>query len=154
MSEFRLSIELVPATCWYKNLRKNMAKPDWDKLRRQIYADYGHKCAICGDTKSQLNCHEIWDYDDNNHIQILKGFVALCQMCHHVKHIGNAGILADQGYLDFGAVVSHFLKVNGCTKSDFEKYQIEAFQTWRQRSQLQWRVDLGPYASLIAKEEE
>jgi len=83
MKDYKLSIELVPKTVWYKNLRNMVKRSVWDNLRRGAYAKYGYRCGICGASKQQLNCHEIWDYDDETHIQTLTGFIALCNLCHH-----------------------------------------------------------------------
>ena len=63
LEELKLKIELVPHTSWYKNLRKMLPKSEWDKIRKGTYAEYGHKCGICG-ANGRLNCHEIWKYDD------------------------------------------------------------------------------------------
>jgi len=96
-----------------------------------------------------MNLHELWSYDDKKHIQKLEGFILLCAMCHHVKHIGLAGILASQGKLDYNKVVEHFCKVNRCTKRDFEKHEAKAFETWRKRSEYQWKQDFGKYKEFI-----
>jgi hypothetical protein len=148
-NDFKLTIELVPSTSWYANLRKVMSQADWDTLRRQVYARYGRKCGICGATGVRLNCHEIWEYDASTHIQRLIGFVALCDLCHHVKHIGLAGLLASQGRLDYEDVVRHFMKVNGCNRKTFQAYQAWAFQQWEERSRHDWQVELGDYAGLV-----
>jgi hypothetical protein len=140
--EVKLTIELVPFTSWYNNLRKYISKKDWDKIRKRTYAEYGHRCGICG-AEGRLNCHEIWEYDDKKHIQKLKGFIALCDMCHHVKHIGPAGILASEGKLDYEKVVKHFMKVNNCDDKIFKKHRERAFDEWRKRSQHEWCADLG-----------
>lgn len=142
-----LNIELVPSPSWYNNLRKYASKEDWDKIRKAAYADSGHKCGICG-VKEILNCHEIWEYDDKNHIQRLVGFIALCDMCHHVKHIGNAKILASKGYLDYEKVVQHFMKVNSCNRDLFKKHREEAFEQWKRRSSYEWQVDFGEYKNI------
>ena len=145
----KLTIELVPRTSWYNNLRNRMSKESWDKVRKTAYWEHGYRCVVCGVSDVQLHCHEVWEYDDDKHTQTLKGFVALCPMCHHVKHIGLAGILADKGELDFGTVVSHFMQVNSCDKAAFWKYHDEAFALWEARSQYQWTVDLGEYAGMV-----
>jgi hypothetical protein len=98
MNELKLNIELVPSPLWGQNPRKLMARSQWDKLRRQAYSDYAHKCGICN-TEGQLECHERWKYDDENHIQILVGFIALCSSCHSIKHLGNAGLRDFEGTL-------------------------------------------------------
>jgi len=145
----KLTIELVPKTSWYSNMRNKMRPSQWDKLRKNVYEEYENKCGICGSKKGRLNCHEIWKYDDTNHEQKLKGFIALCDMCHHVKHIGYAGILAVEGQLDFEKVIRHYMKVNNCNKETFEKHKKRAFSKWRKRSTYKWKVDLGEYASLV-----
>ena len=146
--ELQLKIELVPSTSWYDNLRKVLPKSEWDKIRKAAYVNYGHWCGICG-TEGRLNCHEIWEYDDKKHIQKLKGFIALCDMCHHVKHIGLAGILASEGKLDYEKVIEHFMKVNNCDRRTFEEHKKRAFDEWRKRSQHEWHVDLGEYEDVI-----
>ena len=100
-----------------------------------------------------MSCHEIWSYDDANHIQTLKGFIALCDMCHHVKHIGLAGILAGEGKLDYSRVVEHFMKVNNCDLAAFEKHREEAFRQWAERSTYKWKVDIGEYSEYIKNED-
>ncbi len=149
--ELKLRIELVPSTSWYENLRKHMTEKSWDTIRKKVYADYGHKCAICG-AEGRLNCHEIWEYDDRKHIQELAGFIALCDLCHHVKHIGLAGILASKGELDYEKIVEHFCRVNNCDKHTFERHREMAFDQWQKRSQHKWRVDLGEYKEVIKRE--
>ncbi|MFH1285366.1 MAG: HNH endonuclease, partial [Candidatus Micrarchaeota archaeon] len=108
---FKLEIELVPCSTWWSNLRKTIPKKKWDTLRKKVYAQYHNKCGICG-AKRKLNCHELWSYDDKKHIQTLVNFIALCDMCHHVKHLGLASILASRGQLDYETVINHFMKVN------------------------------------------
>jgi hypothetical protein len=146
--ELKLKIELVPETSWYSNLRKHIDRNDWDKIRHKVYADYGYRCGICGD-EVRLNCHEIWEYDDKKHIQKLVGFIALCDLCHHVKHIGLAGILAERGQLNYNEVIEHFTQVNNCTWDTFVKHRKKAFEQWRERSNHQWQIDLGDYKDVI-----
>jgi hypothetical protein len=146
--KLKLTIELVPSTSWYDNLRKYTSKEDWDKIRKRAYAKYVHRCGICG-AEGRLNCHEMWEYDDKKHIQKLVSFIALCDMCHHVKHIGLAGILALEGNLDYEKVVEHFTKVNNCEMRTFGKHRERAFDEWRRRSQYEWHVDLGEYKNII-----
>jgi len=145
--EMKLEIELVPKTSWWNNLRKSLHKSEWDKIRKKIYSDYNHRCGICGDS-SRISCHEIWSYNDDKHIQRLDGFIALCNMCHHVKHIGLAGILANKGRLDYDKVVEHFMHVNDCSQNDFLTHRAEAFQIWEERSQHQWDIELGDFQYL------
>jgi len=150
LPNLKLSIELVPETVWCKNLRNNVSKSVWDTIRFNCYNKYQNKCRICG-KDGRLDCHEIWAYDDEKHIQKLLGFVALCKDCHNIKHIGRSGILAEQGKLDFGHLIDHFCQVNNCSKSEFNQYYKQAFAQWHERSQYQWQLDFGEYADKIKK---
>ena len=87
-----LTIELVPSTCWFSNVRDHVSKSIWDKLRKATYRQSNYRCEICGDrgSKHPVECHEIWHYDDDKYIQTLTGLTALCPDCHRVKHIGLA----------------------------------------------------------------
>lgn len=149
--QLKLLIELVPQTSWYSNLRKVVSQEEWDKIRRKSYKDAGHKCAICG-TNGKLNCHEIWNYNNETHIQKLEGFIALCDLCHHVKHIGRAEILEREGKLDMEEVIKHFMKVNNCDRKTFENHRKASFKEWEERSTHDWQVDLGEYECLIKKD--
>lgn len=151
-NKLKLNIELVPSTSWYDNLRKRTTRENWDKIRKAAYSNYGYRCGICG-VEDRLNCHEMWEYDDKKHNQTLKGFIALCDMCHHVKHIGFAGILASRGELDYEKVVEHFMKVNNCDKITFEAHKKKAFDQWRKRSKHVWHIDLGEYSGMITEKD-
>ena len=144
----KLTIELVPSTCWYNNLRKVLSKTEWDKIRKEVYTKASHRCEICG-AYSKLNCHEIWQYDDKNLIQKLNGFIALCTNCHWIKHIGLAGILSNEGKLDYKKLIDHFMQVNNVSRKEFENHVKDAFDTWRKRSQKQWKTEFGDWDYLI-----
>ncbi len=139
-NNLRLTIELVPASCWYTNLRKVLPREAWDRVRRSVYAACDYRCAICG-ASGKLHCHEVWSYDDATHIQRLEGFQALCEQCHHVKHLGHAGVLASQGKFDYDQIVAHFLRVNGCDRATFERRRRTAFAQWEERSRHEWTTD-------------
>ena len=69
----RLSVELVPATCWLSNLRSELPRQAWDALRRRTYENAGYLCDVCsgrGPTHP-VECHEQWSYDDAALVQRL-----------------------------------------------------------------------------------
>jgi len=139
-----LTIELVPSTCWYSNLRNAVSPAAWDAIRLATYAGSGHVCAICS-ASGVLHCHERWHYDDVQHVQRLDGFIALCRLCHSVKHIGYAEMFSD----DYDGVVRHYLKVNGCSMDDFVVAKALAFGVWRERSCFDWVQDFGAYTPTV-----
>lgn len=148
----RLTIELVPKRCWYSNMRQVLTREEWDELRRRVYAEYQQRCGICSAWRgpgSWLHCHERWSYDDRAHVQRLEGFMALCEWCHLVKHIGLFPLLTREERVRFEQVVQHFLRVNGCDHATFDQHYRAAFRLWGERNRHVWRTDFGDYASLI-----
>lgn len=87
-----LTVELVPKTCWFSNVRENVPRSTWDKLRKATYAAANYHCEVCGEQGSRhpVECHEIWRYHSKRFVQKLFGLVALCPACHEVKHFGLA----------------------------------------------------------------
>ena len=157
----KLEIDLVPSTAWYSNLKTKIPVKEWDKIRKRCYADVNYKCQICGsDGKNQifvtrgsikgtLNCHEIWEYDDNKHIQKLEGFLALCNDCHMIKHIGFASIQDSKGLLDMDKLIGHFMKVNGVSRKTFDKHHEESLKVMGERSQHEWKTNFAQWSNLI-----
>ena len=136
----RLTVELVPSTCWYTNVRSNVSKAVWDGLRRRVASEAGHRCEICGGRGRRwpVECHERWHYDDAARVQRLERLVALCPDCHEVKH---AGLASKRGRLE--AVIRQLVKVNGWTADDAALYLEAVFETWAQRSRHQWTLDIS-----------
>ena len=134
-----LTIELVPQTSWFSNLRSELPRKKWDEIRKECYAKAGHRCEICGGVgkKHPVECHEIWHYDDEKKEQKLTGLVALCPSCHQVKHIGFAQI---QGKYEVAR--EHLAKVNKWDIEDAEEYIRAQFETWNERSQHSWSVNI------------
>ena len=52
----RLTIELVPQPCMYNNLRNKMTRAAWDKLHKEVYAQYHYQCGICQVSNVKLHC--------------------------------------------------------------------------------------------------
>ena len=138
----KLTIELVPRTCWFSNLRKELKQSEWDKVRKYTYGlSKDYSCMICGRKVERLEAHEIWAYDEANHIQKLIGLVALCHDCHSVKHIGHTKL---QGKEKFDQAVKHFCRVNDCEFDKFEYFYEEAFRCWDRRSKIKvWNLDIS-----------
>ncbi|MCH6141603.1 hypothetical protein [Klebsiella variicola] len=135
----RLTIELVPRTCWFDNVRSAVSSSDWKRLRQQTARTAGWKCQICGGKGRRwtVECHEIWHYDDDRQCQTLTGLIALCPSCHEVKHMGFSGL---RGKKDEAA--AHLALVNGWSLQGAFDYVDEAFDVWRERSRHTWQLDI------------
>lgn len=100
----------------------------WDRLRRQVAAEAGGRCEICGGRGRRwpVECHEVWHYDDDRHVQRLERLVALCPACHKVKH---AGLASERGRLSAG--IAQLADVNRWSPDDAALYLEAVFETWR-----------------------
>ena len=140
----KLTIELVPETCWFKNVRSEVTKERWTELRNNCYNKAGHKCEICDSTgKKQgfnhnVECHEVWKYDDKNKIQRLEKLIALCPLCHKVKHVGLARVNGEEKL-----VLKHLMKVNNMTETDAIDYISDSFKLGVERSKYKWKLDIS-----------
>lgn len=140
----KLTIELVPSSSWYTNVRSNVTPEQWDIIRTKSRVAAANKCEICGDSglnqgfHHPVECHEVWEYDDKKKMQKLVRLISLCPMCHKTKHIGLAQI---QGFGDI--VLEHLIKVNNISEAKAKKYIVSSFDTWFKRSEHEWTLDIS-----------
>lgn len=139
MTPPRLSIELVPCATWYWNLRSVLSKAQWDALRQATYRASGWRCDICGGRGRRwpVECHEIWEYDEQHRLQILQGLTSLCPACHLVKHFGFACTQGREA--EARAWLKH---VNGWNDAQVQAHIQEAFALMQRRDTPGWRLDL------------
>lgn len=151
-----LSLELVPASMWGKNVRAVISRENWDALRWSFGATKTKpefmkldlprpnwqapvECSICGASKDEnLELHEQWQYDDARLIQRLIGLIPICQDCHLSMHLGRANQL---GLGD--KAQQHLASVNQWTARQTDIHIKEAFEKWMLRSQNQYSLDLA-----------
>lgn len=138
--KLRLTIELVPSTSWFNNVRAIVSKKQWDYLKSQVASKAYNLCEICGGVgpKHPVECHEIWSFDNKKLVRKLEGMIALCPDCHMVKHIG----LAEVRGLKVRAL-RHLMSVNKMTSKKAEAYVEEAFKVWAERSKKTWTLDIS-----------
>jgi hypothetical protein len=140
MTDPKLSVELVPSSCWFSNVRSHVSITVWDQLRKSAYQKASYRCEICGGRgpKWPVECHEIWHYDDEKQVQRLIGMTALCPRCHEVKHLGLTSI---RGRAEIAE--AHLAKVNDWTEKQTSDYLDSVWQIWHERSKYQWKLDLS-----------
>ena len=141
--QYKLTIELVPRTSWYSNVRSNVTKNEWDVIRKKSYEHANHVCEICGDVgtnqgvKHKVECHEIWHYNDDTNEQTLSGLISLCPYCHKTKHVGLAQM---NGEIDI--VINQLMKVNDISYDEAIKYIRESFNIWSERNKKEWKLNI------------
>ena len=140
-ANIKLTIELVPDSSWYNNVRALVSPEEWDRLRRTVYRQAKHRCEICGGVgpRHPVECHEVWRYEDG--IQRLVRMIALCPACHEVKHIGFA---STQGRGDIA--LAHLAEVNGWSVDRAVVYLYRQADVWEERSRVTWELDVTALA--------
>ncbi|UXF74652.1 hypothetical protein K7574_21395 (plasmid) [Stenotrophomonas maltophilia] len=136
----RLTIELIPSSCWYKNVRSNVRVATWSRLQSLISTASGGRCEVCGGQGPQhpVECHEVWTFDDRLLRQRLDRLVALCPACHGVKHLGR--------WLARGQVqrpLAWYCHVNHVTPAEAAAAVRAALELNAQRSRRQYRLDVS-----------
>lgn len=144
MAFYKLTIDLIPRTSWYNNVRERVTTDQWDIIRKKCYKIAEYKCQICGDTglnqgfTHPVECHEVWVFDDKNDTQILKDFIALCPLCHKTKHYGLAKINNEEE-----KVLSHLMRINNIGIRTAKRYVETCFSIWKNRNKKNWIVDVN-----------
>lgn len=136
----KLTVELVPKSCWFSNVRDHVSSSQWNIIKKHTFNLAHNRCEICNGVgpKWPVECHEVWHYDDQLKIQTLVRTIALCPSCHQVKHIGLASIL---GKLDIAK--RHFVKINQCSNAFADDYIRNSFNLFEIRSKSSWILDIS-----------
>jgi len=143
MTKPKLTIELVPSTSFYTNVRSILPTKEWDRLRKESYNKAKYKCEICKESgldqgyRHALECHEIWEYKKDE-TQLLKGLISLCPKCHLVKHIGRATAIGKHK-----VAYKHLAKVNKWDEKTTEAYVGACFQDHKERSKIKWELNIA-----------
>jgi hypothetical protein len=146
--KLKLTIDLIPKSSWDANIRKHMAEADWKKIQEQVLKKVDNTCEICG-SKIKVGCHEVWQYDDKQGIQKLKGFKAVCRMCRYIERFDMSQVLAIKGYLNLNEIIKHFCKVNNVSWDEFNKHKEKSFAKLKERSSKKWKTDFGKWKDLV-----
>lgn len=138
-----LFVDLIPVSCFFKNVRSDINKSHWGVLSKIVRKRAGGKCETCGFTENAasgdyLDAHERWLYDETTKVQKLMRIVSLCKSCHLYTHMGFANI---QGRTE--EAIEHKMKVSGLSRSEVDQEIKAAFALWEKRNQSSWTLDLS-----------
>ena len=115
----RLTVELIPRTLFFSNVRTLLPKKYWNIIRKDSYDKAENKCEICGDTgKNQGYRHNV--------------------KCHQVKHFGRTSAIGKQA-----EAFKHMEKVNNWNHKECVDHLRVAMSEWMERSKYQWFIDLS-----------
>jgi len=149
----KLKIDLIPKTSFYENVRNHVDQEIWDKLRRYCYRKACYVCEICGGVGPEhpVECHELFSYESNG-IQKLVRLMAVCPLCHKCYHIGRTNVI--EGPTMVPVCLRHIAKVNGWTYKQAQQYITYASSKYRQRSTVDWTLDISLVDALLTEIEK
>lgn len=136
----KLMPHLVPKPLWGKSaaqLFKGKGHGVWKRIRSDALQVAPNACQVCSEPgpDSTLNCHELWDYDDEHSTATLVGLRIQCRNCDCAVHMGRA---EKHGFLD--VAIAQLCKVNGITEPEAIRLYRRAKGVWSQRNKKQWRI--------------
>jgi hypothetical protein len=133
----KLEVRMIPKPLWGRNVRSEIRKSKWDRIRKKVYKKARYKCEVCG-TKGRLHGHEVWQYNERRRIQKLVDIIALCWRCHEAVHYGYA-----QSRGNGGRAFGHLQDINRWGRRKTRRHIDNAFADYRRRSKLKdWKLDL------------
>jgi len=139
-TELKITPHLVPKPLWGKSaaqLFKGKGRAVWKRIRTDALQVALHACQVCSDPgpDSALNCHELWDYDDERGTATLVGLRIQCRNCDCAVHMGRA---EKHGFLN--VAIAQLCKVNGIGEPEAVRLYRRAKGVWSQRNKKQWQI--------------
>ena len=140
--EYKLDFEFIPEESWKYNLRHLLSPAAWDIVRRDAYKRAGYACRICGRKNCRLEAHEKWSFNVKTRVQKLEDVLALCHDCHAVIHYQRTALC--EGEEGAKKAQEQFMKVNGCTQSEFHAALARAAKRHEILNETEdWQADLS-----------
>lgn len=134
-----LTIEMIPSSTSFTNVRSLLSIEKWNKIRRFIYKRAKYKCEICRGKgeKHPIECHEVWQYKEDTHVQRLIGLIGLCPDCHTVKHIGRSIMIRKKT-----RCIKHLAHINQWSIRKATQYVEDCFCLMEKKNKHKWTVDI------------
>lgn len=116
-----IEADMVPFDMHGKNVRSRLTEHQWKRVRDLHSQLAGHRCEVCKQSGKQqgfrhaTECHEIWVHEGR--VQRLAGLIALCPLCHKVKHLGFS---ESRGFGDRAR--QHMQHVNGWSEREVQAH--------------------------------
>jgi len=130
-------INLIPSSTWHRKIETLLGESLWNAIRERELKRAGYRCEICG-SKDKLHVHEIWEFDYEKCLQMLRGFKVVCDRCHLVLHLGYASY---QGRLE--EAIEHMRRVAGIGSREAILAVLKAFEEWQERDRRTcWKIEI------------
>lgn len=119
------------------SLKRLLIDSDFSKLRNLLVKRVAYRCEVCGEEcvsseRKYLEVCEMFSFNFSTHIQRLERLIALCKPCYTTTRL-----------LDKGIALEHLMDINGLDREDAKQHIYEAFDNWKNRSEIKWTLDLS-----------
>jgi len=135
----RLGIDPIPASSRRATLANLLPANQWDHIRRCVYRNARHRCQVCG-REGKMYAHEKWQFNEQTGYQSLRGFEALCEKCHKVKHLFFVKEPRQRAIL-----FQHFLTVNKISWDEGIQYLVGINSRRQRLNRQKWIVNFGQW---------
>ncbi len=129
-------VDLIPSTSWFASLANMLTPAAWGVLRDECIEAVGG-CEDCG-TDINLECHEMWSYDEGTGVQKLERLRSVCGFCHETYHLGLASVRKR-----YSIAFNRLALINRITDHERSEFDARIFEKYTRRSQIEWLLDLG-----------
>jgi hypothetical protein len=136
----RLAVALDPAPTWGDTVESRLGLLAWRGIQEETLARADGLCQFCAEPAT-VAAEPLWRFQSRRRRRVLRGFVAVCQLCLLSRHRGLAAVLGRAREVDH-----HLQRLRGDDPDALERHLTRAFWLWRRRSLLRWESDLGPWA--------
>jgi hypothetical protein len=135
----RLIPVLIPRPLWGINAHRLLAGEQWQRMRRDTFSRDNHQCVICQQQR-QLECHEVFSYDDNTGKAVLERLESRCPNCHDCNHLGRLRKKDPEG---FKRALVRISDINNMKPKEVILLVKEAFLLHSTRTR-PWEVRVAP----------
>lgn len=149
------AFDLIPSsTCQASNVRSLVPERVWVRIRRQVRDEAGGRCERCGRVGRRvpgvrspglLEAHELWSYDDVEHVQSLIKIECLCPDCHQAMHwvFNWAPTNGSEFHLGPRLAMIEMIEKIGLTEGDLGQHHAEVWRIYEERSEHDWQLELS-----------
>lgn len=121
---------LIPRPLWGVNAHRLLDRQQWSKIRRNIFSRDNHRCVIC-EALGQLECHEVFTFDDAAGVAMLVKLESRCPDCHDCHHLGR---LKKHNPTAFKQALKRIAGLNGMTPAEVIALVKKAFEVHAKRT--------------------
>ena len=119
------------------SLRKILNDNDFSRLRNLLVKRVAYRCECCSEEcisseRKYLEVCEMFSFNLNTHIQRLERLTALCKKCYTTTRL-----------MDKTVALQHLMDINELDIDDAKQHIYEAFNSWKNRSEIKWTIDLS-----------